>query len=59
MILRAGDFLVAVLHKAKQLLWIRRTRRLTRVAIVGLVALAAFRWLRHRAGHRHGGSGTK
>lgn len=51
-ILRAGEFLAIVLAKARRLLWVRRTRRLTRVAIAGALALAAFRWLRHRAGHQ-------
>lgn len=54
-ILRAGEFLAIVLAKARRLLWVRRTRRLARVALVGALALAAFRCLRHRAGHRAAG----
>lgn len=52
MILRAGDYLVGVLHTARRLLWARRSRRLTRLALVGLAALLAVRWARRRSGPR-------
>ncbi|KAL4447679.1 hypothetical protein ABPG75_004898 [Micractinium tetrahymenae] len=52
MILRAGDYLISVLHTARKLLWLRRTRQLTRLAAAGLVALLAVRWVRRRAGPR-------
>ncbi|KAL4856875.1 hypothetical protein ACK3TF_002919 [Chlorella vulgaris] len=53
MIARAGDYLVTVLRTARQLVWIRRTRKLTRLALVGLVAVVSLRWLRTRVGQRH------
>lgn len=57
--MRAGEFLAIILAKARRLLWLRRGRRLMHLAICGVAALAAFRWLRHRTGHRMGGSGRK
>lgn len=55
MICRAGEYLVIVLTQARRLLWLRRSRRLWQAGLLGVVALAAFRWLRTRAGHRAGG----
>lgn len=49
MILRAGDFLMTVLHTAHKLLWIRRTRRMAQLAIYGLAALTTLRWVRRRS----------
>lgn len=55
MICRAGDYLVVVLTKARRLMWLRRSRRVWQAGLLGVAALAAFRWLRQRAGHRAGG----
>lgn len=52
MICRAGDFLGEVLTKARRLLWLRRSRRLSQAGLVGVAVLAAFRWMRRHAGHR-------
>lgn len=59
MICRAGDFLTLVLGKARKLLWMRRTRQLSRVAFWGLAAAVALRWMRQRAAHRASGGGRK
>jgi hypothetical protein len=59
MIVRAGEFLLAVLTQARRLLWARRVARATRVALVGVLALSALRWLRQRAAHRVASGGGK
>ncbi len=59
MICRAGEYLMLVLNKARHLLWLRRQRRrIWQAGLLGMAALAAFRWLRHRAAHRASGSGA-
>lgn len=58
MILRAGDYLVSVLRTARKLLWVRLTRRLTRLALVGVTAALALRWARRRAGPRPSAAAT-
>lgn len=59
MICRAGEFLALVLARARRLLWLRRTRRLTQLALWGLAALTAVRWMRQRAAHRAGGGSRR
>ncbi|PRW60207.1 E3 ubiquitin- ligase CHFR isoform X4 [Chlorella sorokiniana] len=44
MIVRAGDYLVVVLTKARRLLWLRRSRRVWQAGLLGVAALAAFRY---------------